>query len=103
MAMILERNLRSTAFPFCCRDFAFFVDRRNRMTFFGASDAAVTVFVPCDECVRFEEWADLGYQVAMARVDEEVSEGSMFDTVGFWKRRLVVDRVFENGTVSTRK
>ena len=106
MPMVLEKHLRSIS-PYCGEDFSFFVDRRNRLTIYG--DHAVTLFVPPDEAVRFEDWVDLEYQIVMSKVDEEafesasLSEGSKLVSCSASKQRLVVDRVFGNGTVSINK
>ncbi|PON99295.1 FAS1 domain containing protein [Trema orientale] len=104
MAKILERNLNSDIHPYC-GDFLFFVDRRNRFTIYGNN--TVTLFVPPDEAIRFEKWIDLRYQIVMAKVDVEafesagsLSKGSKLESSTQSKQRLVVDQVFDNGTVS---
>lgn len=105
MPMVLENHLRSIS-PYYCEsdDFLFFVDRRsNKLTIHG--DGAVTLFVPRDEAVRLEEWVDLEYQIVASKVDEEafesasLFEGSKLVSCSARKQRLVVDRVFGNGTV----
>ena len=105
MAKILERNLRSVQ-PYC-DEFLFFVDRHNRFTIYGNN--TVTLFVPPDDSIQFRHWIDLDYQIMVSQVDKEAIEsgylykGSKLMSCSPVKQRLVVDQVFDNGTVSINR
>lgn len=101
--MILENSLRSVMSPYCNK-FLFFVDSKNRFTLYG-ENSTVTIFIPPDEKMRFDDWIDLEYQILTERIDQEafssgaLSEGSMIYSISLFKPRLLVDKVFADGIV----